>query len=91
MTPKQRASFAMNLYSNAYDNYLAQFAATPTPITGDQQKYFQAYKSFMLWAEPIVTIYSQVTAAGGTPTPEQERQILNLIYQLQAMLLKGGK
>jgi hypothetical protein len=89
MTPKQRATFAMNLYSNAYDNYLAQFAATPKPVTGDQQKYFQAYKQFMTYAEPIVTAYSQLTVVGGAPTPEQEQQILNLIYQLQAMLMKG--
>ena len=89
MTPKQRATFSMNLYSNAYDNYLAQFAATPKPITGDQKKYFDAYKQFMVYAEPIVTAYSQLTVTGGTPTPEQEQQILNLIYQLQAMLMKG--
>ena len=89
MTPKQRATFSMNLYSNAYDNYLAQFAATPKPITGDQRSYFDAYKKFMVYAEPIVTAYSQITVTGGVPTPEQEQQILNLIYQLQAMLMKG--
>ena len=89
MTPKQRATFSMNLYSNAYDNYLAQFAATPKPVTGDQKKYFDSFKAFMLYAEPIVTAYSQLTVVGGVPTPEQEQQILNLIYQLQAMLMKG--
>lgn len=89
MTPKQRATFAMNLYSNAYDNYLAQFSATPKPIIGDQKAYFDSYKKFMVYAEPIVTGYSQLTTVGGVPTIEQEQQILNLIYQLQAMLMKG--
>jgi len=89
MAPKQRATFAMNLYSNAYDNYLAQFAATPKPVTGDQKQYFDAYKKFMVYSEPIVTAYSQLTVVGGVPTPEQEQQLLNLIYQLQAMLMKG--
>ena len=89
MSPKQRATFAMNLYSNAYDNYLAQFSVTPQPIIGATKDYFQSYKKIMEVAYPIVTTYSQITVIGGTPTPEQEQQILTLIYQLQAMLMKG--
>jgi hypothetical protein len=89
MTVKQRATFAMNLYSNAYDNYLAQFAATPQPITGATKEYFQAYKQMMEVAYPIVTTYSQIAVIGGTPSPEQEQAILTLIYQMQAILMKG--
>lgn len=89
MTPKQRATFAMNLYSNAYDNYLAQFAATPQPITGVTKEYFQSYKKMMEVAHPIVTLYSQTVTVGGTPTADQEQALLTLIYQMQALLMKG--
>jgi hypothetical protein len=89
MSPKQRATFAMNLYSNAFDNYAAQFAATPQPITGVTKDYFVAYKKALEVIKAPVIVYRDLVNMGGTPTPAQEQEILKLIYQLQAMLMKG--
>jgi hypothetical protein len=87
MTPKERGAFALTLYNNAFANYNAQFAATPKPMKADMVNYFQGYKKVMESAWPIVSAYSSLVNIGGTPTAEQEAQIIQLIYQLQAMLL----
>jgi hypothetical protein len=90
MSPKGRAALAMTLYNNAWDNYQAQFAATPQPMSKDMVNYFQGYKAVMVTAEPMVRLYDSTVAAGGLPTPEQEQAIISMIYQLQAMLVKKG-
>lgn len=89
MTPKQRAVFAMTLYNNAWDGYQAQFAATPQPITGATKEYFQAYKTMMAAVYPAILVYDQTVQAGATPTPDQEQALITIIYQLQAILIKG--
>lgn len=81
----------MMLYNNAWDNYQAQFAATPQPMSAKMKNYFQAYKEVMVTAEPVVRLYDSTVSAGGLPTAEQEQALITLIYQLQAMLVaKGG-
>lgn len=91
MSPKERAVFSMMLYNNAWDNYQAQFAATPQPMSAKMKNYFQAYKEVMVTAEPVVRLYDSTVSAGGLPTAEQEQALITLIYQLQAMLVaKGG-
>jgi hypothetical protein len=89
MSPKERATFALTLYNNAFANYNAQFVVTPKPMSDEIKNYFQAYKKVMEAAWPIVSTYSALVNVGGTPTPEQEQQILKLIYQLQSMLMGG--
>jgi hypothetical protein len=90
MSPKERATFIVTLYNNAYSNYNTQFAATPKPMKSVMKDYFVGYKKVMETAWPVISAYTAIVNVGGVPTPEQELQIIELIYQLQAMLTKGG-
>ena len=90
MTPKERGALALTLYNNAFANYNAQFAATPKPMSAEMKNYFQGYKAAMEVAWPTISAYTAIVGVGGVPSAEQEQQIINLIYQLQAMLAKGG-
>lgn len=90
MTPQGRAAFVLQLYNNADTNYRAQFAATPAPMAEDMKQYFRTYKSVLENAAPAIDLYATTIKSGGLPTPEQEQQILTIIYKLQAMLVKQG-
>jgi hypothetical protein len=87
MTAKERGAFTMMLYNNAFSNYNAQFAATPKPMGADMVNYFQGYKKVMEASWPVISAYISLVNIGGTPTAEQEAQIVQLIYQLQAILI----
>ena len=87
MTAKERGAFTLTLYNNAFANYNAQFAATPKPMAPDMVNYFQGYKKVMEAAWPVISAYVSLVNIGGTPTPDQEAQIVQLIYQLQAILI----
>lgn len=87
MTAKERGAFTLTLYNNAFANYNAQFAATPKPMAADMVNYFQGYKKVMEAAWPVISAYVSLVNVGGTPTPDQEAQIVQLIYQLQAILI----
>lgn len=91
MTPVERATLVLTLYNNAYTNYLAQYNAAAKPLTPDMQTYFRGYKEGMTIAWPTISAYVSTVQVGGTPTPEQEAQIIGLIYKLQGFLTKGGK
>jgi hypothetical protein len=90
MTPQGRAAFVLQIYNNADTNYRAQFAATPVPMAEDMKQYFRTYKTVLENAAPIVDLYASTVKSGGLPTPDQEQQILTIIYKLQAMLVKKG-
>lgn len=90
MTPQGRAAFVLQLYNNADTNYRAQFAATPAPMAEDMKQYFRTYKAVLEGAAPVIDLYATTIKSGGLPTPEQEQQILTIIYKLQAMLVKKG-
>lgn len=87
MTAKERGAFTLMLYNNAFSNYNAQFAAAPKPMATDMVSYFQGYKKVMEASWPVISAYVSLVNIGGTPTPEQEAQIVQLIYQLQAILI----
>ena len=87
MTAKERGAFTLMLYNNAFANYNAQFAATPKPMAADMANYFQGYKKVMEASWPVISAYVSLVNMGGTPTPDQEAQIVQLIYQLQAILI----
>jgi len=87
MTAKERGAFTLMLYNNAFANYNAQYAATPKPMAKDMVAYFQGYKQVMEAAWPVISAYVSLVNIGGTPTAEQEAQIVQLIYQLQAILI----
>ena len=87
MTAKERGAFTLMLYNNAFSNYNAQFAATPKPMAADMVSYFQGYKKVMEASWPVISAYVSLVNIGGTPTPEQEAQTIQLIYQLQAILI----
>ena len=87
MTAKERGAFTLMLYNNAFANYNAQYAATPKPMAADMVSYFQGYKKVMEASWPVISAYVSLVNIGGTPTPEQEAQIVQLIYQLQAILI----
>ena len=88
MTSKERATFVLGLYNNAYSNYNIQFAATKRPFNKEMAGYFQGYKSVMESAWPVISTYAAVAQSGGTPTVEQEQMIIALIYQFQTILMK---
>jgi hypothetical protein len=90
MTPQGKAAFVLQLYNNADTNYRAQFAATPVPMAEDMKQYFRTYKAVLEGAAPVIDLYVTTVKSGGLPTPEQEQQILIIIYKLQAMLVKKG-
>jgi len=90
MTPQGKAAFVLQLYNNADSNYRAQFAATPVPMADDMKQYFRTYKAVLEGAAPVVDLYASTVKSGGLPTPDQEQQILTIIYKLQAMLVKKG-
>lgn len=91
MSPKERGTLALTLYNNAFVNYNAQFTATPRPMSNEMKNYFQGYKKAMEAAWPLISSYTAIVNIGGTPSPEEEKQIIELIYNLQALLMKGGK
>ena len=90
MTPQGRAAFVLQLYNNADTNYRAQFAATPAPMAEDMKQYFRTYKNVLENAAPMIDLYATTVKSGGLPTPEQEQQILTIIYKIQAILVKKG-
>jgi len=90
MTPQGRAAFVLQIYNNADSNYRAQFAATPAPMAEDMKQYFRTYKAVLEGAAPVIDLYASTVKSGGLPTPDQEQQILTIIYKLQAMLVKKG-
>ncbi len=87
MSAKDKGTFVLTLYNNAFTNYNAQFAATPKPMAKDMVNYFQGYKNAMEATWPVISAYTAIVNVGGTPTPEQEQQIIQIIYQLQAILI----
>ena len=87
MTPKERGAFVLTLYNNAFANYNTQFATTPKPMSSSTAEYFRAYKKVMEATWPPISAYAAIVNIGGTPTPEQEQEIIKLIYQLQTMLM----
>lgn len=91
MTAKERGVLATSLYNNAFQNYQLQFEATPKPMDAAMRDYFQSYKKAMEGVYPVIATYNSIAQIGAAPTPEQEAQIIRAIYQLQAMLLSGGK
>jgi len=90
MTPQGKAAFTLQLYNNADANYRAQFNASPKPLTEDMKQYFRTYKAVLEGSAPVIDLYATTIKSGGLPTPEQEAQILAIIYKLQAMLVKAG-
>jgi hypothetical protein len=90
MTPEGKTAFILQLYNNADANYRAQFAATPVPMAEDMKQYFRTYKAVLEGAAPVISLYVSTVKSNGVPTPEQEQQILTIIYKLQAMLVKHG-
>jgi hypothetical protein len=90
MTPQGKAAFTLQLYNNADANYRAQFAASPKPMTEDMKQYFRTYKAVLEGASPMIDLYVTTVKSNGLPTPEQEANILTIIYKLQAMLVKVG-
>ena len=90
MTPQGRAAFVLQLYNNADSNYRAQFAATPAPMSEDMKQYFRTYKAVLENSSPMINLYVTTVKSNGLPTPEQEQQILTIIYKLQALLVKKG-
>ena len=90
MTPQGKAAFVLQLYNNADTNYRAQFAASPLPMSDDMKQYFRTYKAVLENASPVINLYVTTVKSGGLPTPDQEQQILTIIYKLQAMLVKQG-
>lgn len=87
MTAAGRGVLVTSLYNNAFTNYNLQFEATPKPMSPDMRDYFQAYKKAMENAYPVIAAYNSIVQIGGVPSPEQEAQIIQMIYQLQAMLM----
>jgi hypothetical protein len=90
MTPQGRAAFVVQLYNNADTNYRAQFDACPRPMAEDMKQYFRTYKAVLEGAAPVIELYATTVRTGGLPSPDQEQQILTIIYKLQAMLVKKG-
>ena len=90
MTPQGKAAFVLQLYNNADTNYRAQFEATPKPMAEDMKQYFRTYKAVLEGTAPVIDLYATTIKSGGLPTPDQEQQILTIIYKLQAMLVKKG-
>ena len=90
MTPQGKAAFVLQLYNNADSNYRAQFAATPAPMTEDMKQYFRTYKAVLEGTASVIDLYDSTVKSGGLPTPDQEQQLLTIIYKLQAMLVKMG-
>lgn len=87
MSNQERAALVLILYNNAYSNYNAQFAATPKPMDSATKQYFQAYKQVMENAWPAIAAYTAIVQVGQSPTNDQETELINIIYQLQAMLV----
>lgn len=90
MTPQGRAAFVLQVYNNADTSYRAQFAATPAPMDEHMKQYFRTYKAVLENVAPVIDLYVSTVKSGGLPTPDQEQQILTIIYKLQAMLMKKG-
>jgi hypothetical protein len=90
MSPQGKAAFVLQLYNNADSNYRAQFAATPAPMAEDMKQYFRTYKAVLENSAPVIDLYASTVKSGGLPTPDQEQQLLTIIYKLQAMLVKKG-
>jgi hypothetical protein len=88
MTSTERAAMALMLYNNAYSNYLIQYESAPKPLTVDHQKYFKGYKEGLVTVYPMIYTYITIIQSGTTPTVDQEKAIISLIYQLQTMMLK---
>jgi hypothetical protein len=89
MLPKEKAVLAMSMYNNAYNNYIRQFKDTAVPFSPEMVEYFNVYKNVLKNAWPIISAYDSIVSINTYPSPEMDRQILDVIYQLESMV-KGA-
>lgn len=89
MSPKERAVLAMKMYNNAYNDYIRQFESTEVPFSDEAVSYFKTYKSVLQAAWPVISAYDTLASVNAQPTPEQDQQIVDLIYHLESMV-KGA-
>ena len=89
LSTKQQATVWLQIYNYQYDDTMA-LAINPS-ITEDQKKIVREKKRILNQVWPLLKIYVAVVDGGGTPTTADTVAITNLINQLTALAIGGGK
>jgi antibiotic biosynthesis monooxygenase (ABM) superfamily enzyme len=88
MTPTERATFFMSVYSQQYDDYKFW---QDQPLTEEQRKIMREKKRILTDVYPMIMAHNFLVDAGLTPPVEQAEAILVLINQLVLLMIQGGQ
>lgn len=92
MTPKEKAAFAMSMYSSAFDEYKIQFESMSVDgLDAKEKDYLGGYLNVLENSYRSIKLYRNYAAAGTVATPEAEAALTAAIRELTAILAKGGK
>jgi hypothetical protein len=80
MTPKEKATFFMSIYSDQAENYKT-LAASPD-LTDAQKTVLRTKKQIMTEVYPLISLYSDYVDAGAVPDAAVETQIIDYLDRL---------
>lgn len=87
--PAQTASYFMQVYNAEYDDTMKM--ATDPNATPAQKEMVAKKKAILMKARPLIRAYDDMIRMGQTPDPAKTQEITDLINQLTAMAIGGGK
>ena len=88
MTPVERATFFMSVYSQQYDDYKFW---QDQPLTEEQRKIMREKKRILTDVYPMITAHNFLVDAGMSPPEEKALAIMELINQLVLLMIQGGQ
>lgn len=80
MTPKEKATFFMSVYSDQAENYKT-LVASPD-LTDAQRDVMRTKKQIMTEVYPLIMLYSGYVDAGAVPDAAVETQIVDYLDRL---------
>ena len=87
MTPKEKATFFMNVYNTQAEDYKVM-VAKPN-LTEEQKKILNVKHQTLTQVYPLIQTYIAYVDAGAVPSPEVEASIIDLINQLTSAALSA--
>lgn len=97
MTPKEKGLWMFDIYNAQYSDYMAVTGHSWNPIDNawkktsspklneSQRDLLKQKRKILKKVYPLMSVYNSAVSAGGTPSPESEQAIYDLLNQLQGM------
>lgn len=81
MTPKEKVTFAYQIFNAQWEDYQAQ-AAHPETLTEGQKEILRKKRPVLLRLKTLIPAMDNIVMAGGVPLPSQEQQIYKMLNDL---------